>query len=111
MSSNKRNKRTDFQSKFAGLDKFNESVQLNYDGGKSKFKTDVGALITLAELIAILAFSVQRILLMSSRDNTTITSYLEYDATASNKVVFGSDQNFTFAFGISDIHGVDVSQD
>jgi hypothetical protein len=90
-------KKESIQAKFKKMDTFKEPVKLNYDGGRTFFATKTGAFFSVIEVTLVILFAVQRLLVMTGRDNTSIRQYYEFNE---NFRSYGSQNGLSFAFAI-----------
>ena len=102
------NDRQSFGDKFKKLDHYAQQVKFNFDGGRTFFQTKRGALVSLINILIVLAFAVSRFIIMIGRDNNNIYQHQEFDE---NLISISSENGFTFAFGISTFADKDTSTD
>jgi hypothetical protein len=75
------NKRQTCGSKFKRMDSFKQHVKFNFDGGKTFFQTKFGAFISIVQIIIVLLFAIQRLIVMIGRQNNSIYQHQEFDET------------------------------
>ena len=67
------------KKKFRNLDQYYETINFNYDGGKSQYKTYVGASMTLLLAISVLSFGIIRFHNMIKFVNSNVSTEIKHD--------------------------------
>ena len=82
-------------------DQFSEPVTLNYDGGKTRYQTFSGFLLTLTMFLLVTIYGLRQLLVMSDHKDFVINSFIEAEgALATSMDGFGKDQRFSVAFAV-----------
>ena len=97
-------------ARFKEIDQFSETVQFTFDGGKTKFKSYIGAIITLAMTITFLSFSFARMILMLKLSNSTVTRSVSTDYFSNDFNFNNTAYDFPIAFGINSFFN-DITED
>jgi len=80
---------------------FAQPVSLNYDGGKTKYTTISGLLLSLVLVLTTLSYAIRQQMVMINRQDIVVNSYLEIGgALPISMDGYGKDQGLAFAFGI-----------
>ena len=82
------------------VDQFYETVHLKFDKGTQNFKTGMGAFMTILMLFVILAYAMDRLIIMFKIQKHTLQEHVEYGYYA-EEYNLGADLGIFFAFGIS----------
>lgn len=77
-------------------------MQLNYDGGKTKYSTISGLLLTFLLVVTTLAYVIRQQLVMVDRKDIVVNSHLEIGgALPISMDGYGKKQGLTFAFAVA----------
>ena len=70
---------TKMLNSFKSIDLFMKYINFTFDGGKTKFKTVVGATMSLVMMTIILSFFTHNSIGMLKRSNPNVNTYVVYD--------------------------------
>ena len=61
------------------IDQFSQSVQLNYDGGKTHYKSFTGCFLTVILLGSVFFYGAKRYVEMDAKSRVTVQTHTEYN--------------------------------